>query len=165
MNALLRSVFFVALALSLATRPALAGQLIEPSFFPNPQINVEGRWLTEHPTADTDPELANAISAQTDFTELRLPIPPAVVGKSVRIFLVLPAATQGAGGRNGLEVEWKTQGVFRAGSARPGDRVLFFEGRTSEPLLRDLIAYTFRIDARHSTGAIRFEPEYEIEEY
>jgi hypothetical protein len=156
--------FSIGIALTLTAPPTLAGERIEPSFFPSPQINVDSRWLIPYARADTDPELANTMVAETDFTELRLPIPPVLVGRSVRILLVLPAAIQGTGGRNGLEVEWKTQSVFRAGSARPGDRVLFFEGPVSQPLLSDLIAYTFRIDARYSTGRVRFEPEYEIEE-
>lgn len=156
--------FGIGVVLSLAGAPALAGERIEPSFFPSPQINADSRWLISHVRADTDPELANSMVAETDFTELRLPIPPALIGKNVRIHLVLPAATQGAGGRNGLEVEWRTQGVFRAGSARPGDRVLFFEGPATQPLLSDLVAYTFHIDARYAAGPVRFEPEYEIEE-
>ncbi len=154
----------ITIVLSLAAPSTPAGERIEPRFFPSPMINLDSRWLIPHPRTDTDPELANTMVAQTDFTELHLPVPPVLVGRSVRVFLVLPAATQGAGGRNGLEVEWKTQGVFRAGSARPGDRVLFFEGRVTQPLLKDLVAYTFLIDARYSTGPVRFEPEYEIEE-
>lgn len=159
-----RLCFSIALSLWLAGSPVLAGERIEPRFFPSPQVNADSHWLLSQVKADTDPELANALIAETDFTELRLPIPPALVGKNVRIFLVLPAATQGAGGRNGLEVEWRTQGVFHSGNARPGDRVVFYDGSVQQPELRDFVAYTFRIDARYSTAPIRFEPEYDIEE-
>jgi hypothetical protein len=159
-------VFRAVLALALATLTASAdgGQRIEASFFPRDHLDLESRWLVENPRPGTDARLGSEIIAESDFTELRLAIPPSLVGKNVRIFLTLPTSTQGAGGPNGLEAQWKTQGVFRSGSVRPGDRVLFFEGAVDQNPLRDLIAYTFRIDARYSTGVIRFEPEYDIEE-
>jgi hypothetical protein len=64
----------------------------------------------------------------------------------------------------GLEAEWRTQGIFLSGKARPGDRVLFFEGTPTGSLLRDYVAYTFSIDARETMGPIRFETVYEIEQ-
>lgn len=155
----------IALALSAGTScDLLASQRIEARFFPRDSLDLGSQWLVQAPRPGMDPALANQMVAQSDFTELRLTIPDALAGKKVRIFLVLPISTQGISGSSGLEAEWKTQGIFLNGSARPGDRVLFFSGLANVPLLRDLVAYTFRIDARYANGDIRFEPEYEIEQ-
>jgi hypothetical protein len=43
--------------------------------------------------------------------------------------------------------------------------VLFYEGTVPGTPLRDFVAYTFKVDARYSSGPVRFEPVYEIEAY
>jgi hypothetical protein len=148
----------------LATLPAHGGQRIESYYFPGPELQLQSRWLVPHLRATNDPQLNDITIAESAFTELRLVIPPAFVGKRVRVDVLLPAFAQGVEGSRGLEVEWRTQGVFRPGKLRMGERVPLFEGVASGPLLSDRVAYIIHSDARYVVGPIRFETVYEIEE-
>lgn len=152
------------LLLGLLALPALAGTRIESLYVPGPNLDLQARWSTPGARGSNDPVRANLMVAESTFTEMLLTIPPAFIGKNVRIFLVMPPQTPGIAGPAGMEAEWRTQGVFLPGKARPGERVLFFQGVIQRSPLRDLIAYTFRMDARYNTGHVRFDPVYEIEE-
>lgn len=152
------------LLLGLLSLPALSGTRIESLYVPGPNLDLQGRWLSPYARASTDSAQANLFVAESAFKEMLLTIPPAFIGKNVRIFLIIPPQTPGIAGSAGLEVQWRTQGVFLPGNARPGERVLFFQGVIQQSPLRDLIAYTFRVDARYNNGQIRFDPIYEIEE-
>ncbi|HSD96927.1 MAG TPA: hypothetical protein VLB06_07280 [Sulfuricaulis sp.] len=152
------------LLLGLLSLPAYSGTRIESLYVPGPNLELEGRWLSPYARASSDPAQASLFVAESAFKEMLLTIPPAFIGKNVRIFLIIPPQTPGIAGPAGLEVQWRTQGVFLPGTARPGERVLFFQGVIQQSPLRDLIAYTFRVDARYNSGQIRFDPIYEIEE-
>ncbi len=152
------------LLLGLLSLPALAGTRIESRYVPGPNLDLQARWLVPNARPNADPRQANLFVAESAFTEMFLDIPAAFIGKNVRIFLIMPQQTPGIAGPTGMEAEWRTQGVFLPGSARPGERVLFFQGVIQQSPLRDLIAYTFRMDARYNTGQVRFDPIYEIEE-
>jgi hypothetical protein len=152
------------LLLGLLSLPALAGMRIESRYVPGPNLDLQARWLVPRPRATTDPAQASLMVAESAFTEMLLTIPADFIGKNVRIFLIMPPQTPGIAGPAGMEAEWRTQGVFLPGKARPGERVLFFQGVIKQSPLRDLIAYTFRVDARYNTGHVRFDPIYEIEE-
>ncbi len=152
------------LLIGLLSLAAAAGTRIESLYVPGPNLDLQARWLTPNTRASTDPARANLFVAESPFTEMQLTIPATFIGKNVRIFLIMPPQTTGIAGPAGMEVQWRTQGVFLPGTARPGERVLFFQGIIQQSLLRDLIAYTFRVDARYTSGQIRFDPIYEIEE-
>lgn len=161
---LLRLAFwFSGVCVTFAASVCFGGQRIESYFFPGAELRLESRWLVPKLRSSTDTAAASQTVAESPFTELRLVVPPAYVGKRVRIYFLLPSSAQGMAGDRGLDVEWRTQGVYLPGRARPGERVLFFEGPVSDNLLRDLVAYTIRIDANHQTGPVRFEAVYEIE--
>ncbi|HEY8555462.1 MAG TPA: hypothetical protein VIL43_13105 [Burkholderiales bacterium] len=164
--ALAAQVFAVFAALVyLVPLPASSGERIEGSYFPQPHLDLQARWAQPFLDRRMDPALANLIIAESPFTELRLRVPDRFIGRRVRIHMLVPPVVDGVSGAAGLEVEWKTQGILRPGRARPGERVLLFEGFATETPLRDFIAYTFRIDARFLRDHIRFEPHYEIEEH
>lgn len=148
----------------LAIGSAHAGQRIESYYFPGPELQLESRWLVPHLRGGGDAQLNDIAIAESPFTELRLVVPAAYVGKRVRVDALLPAFTQGLEGSRGLEIEWRTQGVFRPGKLRMGERVPLFEGVASGPLLSDRVAYIIRMDARYVIGPVRFETVYEIEE-
>jgi len=152
------------LLLGLLALPAFAGTRIESVYVPDRNLDLQARWLIPNASARTDAALANLMVAESAFTEMLLTIPADFIGKNVRIFLVMPPQIPGVAGQAGMEVEWRTQGVFLPGKARPGERVLFFQGVIQQSPLRDLIAYTFRMDARYNQGQVRFDPAYEIEE-
>lgn len=144
--------------------PAQGGQRIESHYFPAPELRLESRWQVPHVRAGRDAALNNVMVAESAFTELRLLVPQAYVGKRVRVSVSLPAMAQGVGGSRGLEVEWRTQGVFQPGKLALGERLPFYEGVVSGPVISDRVAYVIRMDARYATGPIRFETVYEIEE-
>ena len=146
------------------TVPAHAGQQLESYFFPGPELQLQTRWLVPHLRPNVDPQLSSMTVVESPFTELRLVIPSMYVGKRVRVHAVLPAVAQGVEGSRGLEIEWRTQGVFQPGKLHMGERVPFFEGVAKGPLLSDRIAVIVRADARHISGPVRFETVYEIEE-
>jgi len=148
----------------LAILPVHGGQRIESSYFPGPELQLQSRWLVPHLRASRDADLNNILIAESAYTELRLVVPPAFVGKRVRIDVTLPAFTQGMEGGRGLEVEWRTQGAFRPGKLHMGERIPIFEGIANGPLLSDRVAYSIRTDARYVVGPVRFETIYEIEE-
>jgi|GEM_PF-1592816 len=162
----IRRVCCVAMTLVAGLTATLAhgGQAIEARFFPSPDLQLEGRWAAPKPSLRNDPAFNNLVIGETPMTELRLIVPQAFVGKRVRVHMVVPSATQGLAGNRGLEVQWTTQGIFRSGTARPGERVLFYEGTATGGLLRDFVAYTLRVDATYMNGPLRFDPVYEIEE-
>jgi hypothetical protein len=144
---------------------AWGGERIEVQYFPHPNLDLQAHWAQPILNSHADPELADRIVAESPFTELRLHIPTRLVGQQVRIYVTIPISVQGIDDTTGLDVEWKTQGTLRPGRARPGDRLLLFQGVVKDALLRGFIAYTFNIDARFVQGPIRFEPTYEIETY
>ncbi|HYA38812.1 MAG TPA: hypothetical protein VEI74_11150 [Candidatus Methylomirabilis sp.] len=150
--------------LGLWSLPALAGTRIESLYVPGPNLSLQSRWLVPDARATTDAAQANLFVAESAFTEMLLTIPAEYIGKNVQIFLIMPPQIPGVIGPAGMEVEWRTQGVFLPGKARPGERVLLFQGVIRQSPLRDLIAYTFRVDARYNNGQIRFDPFYEIEQ-
>jgi hypothetical protein len=144
--------------------PARGGQRIESYYIPGPELQLESRWLIPHLRPGSDSELMDMTVAESAFTELRLVVPQAFVGKRVRIDAILPAFAQGVEGSRGLEVEWRTQGVFRPGKLRMGERAPLFEGVVGRSILSDRVAYIVRMDARYVAGPVRFETVYEIEE-
>lgn len=144
--------------------PATGGQRIESHYFPGPELRLESRWLVPHVRAGRDAALNNVVVAESAFTELRLIVPQAYIGKRVRVTASLPAFAQGVGGSRGLEVEWRTQGVFQPGKLAMGERLVLYEGVVRGALLSDRLAYVVRMDARYATGPIRFETVYEIDE-
>lgn len=152
------------LLLGLLSLPALAGTRIESLYVPGPNLNLQSRWVVPGARATTDPAQANLFIAESPFTEMLLTIPATYIGKNVQIFLIMPPQIPGVSGPAGMEVEWRTQGVFLPGKARPGERVLFFQGVIQQSPLRDRIAYKFQMDARYNNGQVRFDPLYEIEQ-
>ena len=147
-----------------AVSATLAAEPIVARFFPADELQVNAQWALPAPNPRVDPTLNNLILAKTPVTEMRLSLPAAYVGKSVRIYQLVPNFVQGMTSGRGFEVEWTTQGIFVAGKARTGERALFYQGTPASTTLRDYVAYTLRIDSAFTSGPIRFEPAYEIEE-
>jgi len=159
-------IFVAACTLSVmfATADMFAGEPVVARFFPTDELQINAHWALPAPNPRVDPALNNLILAKTPVTEMRLTLPAAFVGKSVRIYQLMPNFVPGLTSGRGLEVEWTTQGIYIPGKARGGERALFFEGTPTSTKLRDYVAYTLRIDAAYTAGPVRFEPTYEIEE-
>jgi len=153
----------MAFALSILSA-ACAADPVVARFFPTDELQIDAQWALPVPNPRVNPALNGLILAKTPVTEMRLTLPSSFVGKAVRIYQLVPNFVQGLSGGRGLEVEWTTQGIYIPGKARPGDRMVFYEGTPNNTTLRDYVAFTLRIDATYATGPVRFEPVYEIEE-
>lgn len=140
-----------------------SAERVRSEFFPQRHLVLEGQWQNPGFTADIDAD-SRVIAGASDI-ELRLFIPPAFTSppQQAQIFMLIPAQIPGLDVGGGLEVTWVTRGRLLNGTARPGDRVLIFEGVVGEPVLSDFLNLTITIDARKMVGAVRFDPLFEIE--
>ena len=139
-----------------------AGERLQAEFFPQRHFSLQGKWKTRRITGKTED---GQIIAKLDNVELRLKIPAAFTTppQAVRIYMVLPVQVPGMQGSAGFNVRWRTRKVFQAGTARPGDRVLLYQGTVSSAVLSDFVSFKLTIDSAEMIGTISFEPSYEIE--
>lgn len=144
---------------------ACAADRLQAFFYPNPHLSIDGQWLIKDFSSATNSKQSAMITASTVPTELRVRIPDSYVTSPdvVNIYLVVPRNVAGIHGVNGFLVSWDTQGVFRSGSAIPGDRVLLYQGPVTTTIISDLVTFKFLLDAQEMIGGVRFEPRYEIE--
>lgn len=152
------------LLIGFTTSPnGVAGERIETEYFPQRHFHLKGKWKT--PSISRANPQDDKIVATINQVELRLKIPSSYYSPTsqVSIYLVLPAQVAGMRDSRGFEVSWKTRKVFRAGTARPGDRVLFYQGTVNSAVLSDFVTFTMTINSAEMIGAISFEPYYEIE--
>lgn len=98
--------------------------------------------------------------------EYRLATAPHL-GRRARIFYVVPPAIAGLRSPAGMQLQWRGNGAFASGSARPGDRVQVWNGTVQTPWMNETFELTLRIDPRElrlPTGAaLSFESTFEIE--
>jgi hypothetical protein len=153
----------LAMILCAGTTAGYPGERVRSEFFPQRHLALQGQWANPRFTGDLDAD--SGIVATYDNIELRLFIPPAFTSppQQAQIFMVIPSQIPGLDVGGGLQVSWVTRERFLNGTARPGDRVLIFEGLVGEPVLADFLNLTITIDARRMLGAVRFDPLFEIE--
>ena len=146
-----------------ATFGVLAGERLAAVYFPQRHFALSGDWADPRFSGDLNRD--SRVVAEMRDVQLILPIPPRFTSppQQVSIFLALPAQVQGLRGGGGLELTWTTRGVFKAGTVRPGERAVLFQGLADVPELSDFMNFTFTIDAREMLQALRVEPIYEIE--
>ena len=91
----------------------------------------------------------------------------AYVGKQARIYYVIPLAVAGLRSPTGMQVQWRSGGLFQSGMGRPGDRVLVWTGVVRAPWITESFDLQLRIDRRElqigQGGNLRFESYFEIE--
>ena len=89
------------------------------------------------------------------------------VGKQARIYYVIPAAIAGLRSPAGLRVEWRGNGIFADGAARPGQRTLVWSGIVREAYMSEGLDLTMRIELRElqlrQGAGLAFESYFEIE--
>ena len=149
--------------LCLGTTIAYSAERVRAEFFPQRNLVLHGQWANPRFTGDIDAD-SRVVASYNDI-ELRLSIPPAFTSppQQVQVFMSVPVQIPGLDVGGGLEISWVTRGRFFNGTARPGDRVLIFEGLVSEPVLTDFLNLVITIDARRMLGAVRFDPLFEID--
>jgi len=137
-------------------------QRLSDALSPQQQINIEFDWKHQTAGDELDPKEINAVVAYARNVDTRLDTSD-FVDTTARIFLVLPVQVRGLNNPQRLSVSWTTNGLFQNGEVTPGNRRLIFEGRITEPVMRDIFNFTFEMDARFLSGMLRLEPVYEIE--
>ncbi len=89
------------------------------------------------------------------------------VGRQARIYYVLPMAVPGLLSPAGLQVSWRTNGLFASGSGRPGDRVPVWNGVVRDAWMTEALDLVWQLDVRQvrlSRGMpLGFEAYFEIE--
>ncbi len=142
---------------------ALATERLSDRASPQQVVEAPVHWLGEqNPDKLTDEEF-NTMVAEARGVEIRLDT-ARFVGQPARIFLRLPARIRGLRSPNAIRLEWKTQGIFAAGSVVAGNRAQIFEGTIPGPLMTDIFDFTMYIDSRDFVAPMSFDPIYEIDE-
>lgn len=89
------------------------------------------------------------------------------IGRHARIYYVLPMAVAGLRSPAGLQVSWRTNGLFAAGTGRPGDRIPVWSGVVRDAWTSESLDLTWQLDARElrlTRGMpLGFEAYFEIE--
>lgn len=89
------------------------------------------------------------------------------IGKQARIYYVVPLAIAGLRSPVGLKVDWRGNGIFNNGQARPGERSLVWTGMVREAWLVEGLDVTMQVDLREirlPPGVnFGFESYFEIE--
>ena len=116
----------------------------------------------------TTPGASVAPFVRIDFGRVHYRLATArYVGRQARIYYVLPMAVPGLRSPAGLQVSWRTNGLFAAGSGRPGDRVPVWSGQVRDAWLNEALDLTWQVDVREvrlSRGMpLGFEAYFEIE--
>jgi hypothetical protein len=134
---------------------------LDDSGSPRSRVEVKPRWQFEQGSLD-NPDRINAMIAEVPNLEVRLNT-SRFVGKTGRIYLVLPIAVPGLRGATGMRVDWRARGPLMAGSALPGTRSLVYDGAIAQPVIADILDLKVYLDARYIDRGLRFEPYFEIE--
>ena len=150
------------LLLCLCLQGNALAQLLDDSLSPRRQLDLDLVWKYRTNTGSLSDTEYNTVTAQAHNVDTRLDT-SAYVGSTARIFLALPIVIRGLANPNSLSLTWTTGGQFNAGRVTPGNRQLIFEGAITTPVMRDIINFTFELDARHLRQTLRLEPVYEIE--
>ncbi|MCI0399900.1 MAG: hypothetical protein L0Z68_01150 [Gammaproteobacteria bacterium] len=130
---------------------------------PQQLIAARVEWFgEENPNRPLTDEEFNTVVARAAGVEIRLDT-SRFVGEAGRIFLRLPGNIRGLKSANALRMEWKTQGVFAAGTVVAGNRAQIFQGTIPGPLMTDIFDFTMYIDSRDLTEPFSFDPIYEID--
>ena len=89
------------------------------------------------------------------------------VGKQARIYFVMPPIVTGLRSPSAMRVDWRGNGTFANGSARPGERQLVWTGTVAGPWMNEGLDLSFEVDLRQlqlqADGQFGFEPFFEIE--
>ena len=89
------------------------------------------------------------------------------VGKMARIYYVIPAVVSGLRSPAGLQVDWRSNGLFANGIARPGERKLVWSGVVRDAFISEGLDLTMKIELRElqsrSGQGLAFESYFDIE--
>ncbi len=142
--------------------PAVAATRLDDSLSPRQRVEIVPRWVSQSTSGPASDEQLNALIAEIQQFEVRLNTAK-FVGQEAEIYLRLPVAIVGLQSPAGLRLEWRTRGFFAPGSVRPGDRLLLFRGKVTQPVMGDTFDFVLHFDGRYIQRGLQFDPIYEIE--
>lgn len=137
------------------------------------QAQVERLDDSTSPRAQIGADLRDAQSA--DGRELRLSLgridyrldTRRYVGRTARIYLVIPAAVAGLRNPSGVAFEWRSNGAFASGTGHPGQRVQVWSGVVRDVWTHETLELTLRIVPGAlrlpERASLRLETYFEIE--
>ena len=137
-------------------------QLLDDSLSPRQQLDLDLVWKYQGNTAGLSDTEYNTVIAQARNVDTRLDT-SSYVGSNARIFIELPILIRGLANPSSLVLSWTTGGLFNAGRVTPGNRQQIYDGPITETVMRDIINFTFELDARDLQQTLRLEPVYDIE--
>jgi len=147
----LAAVLLVAQALAIAPVAAATYRLDDSASLPRESSAMLG-WRSGMPPRDGDDTLQGTIGVA-----LRLDV-GAWRSRAGRIYLVLPEQAT-----PGVRLNWRTQGRLLPGQARPGQRVLVFEGSIATPYLEDRLELDIEASGRELLGTQPLSFYFEID--
>jgi hypothetical protein len=151
-----------ALLLFALALPAGAATRLDDSLSPRQRVEIVPRWVSERVQGPVSDDQLNALVAEVPRFEVRLNTAK-YVGQEAEIYLRLPVAIVGLQSPAGLRLEWRTRGFFAPGAVRPGDRLLLFRGKVTQPVMGDTFDFLLHFDGRYIQRGLQFDPIYEIE--
>lgn len=122
-------------------------------------LGDQGRLVANNPAAST---------ATLKFGRVNYKLATAkYAGKQARIYYVVPLGIVGLRSPVGLKIEWRGNGIFSNGQARPGERTLVWTGIVHDTWMTEGLDLTMQVDLREirlPPGAnFGFESYFEIE--
>lgn len=155
----------VALLGLLAGVSAHAADRLDDSASPRSRVQAQVALSNEgRPVADS----VNPTTALVRFGRVEYKLATArYVGKQARIYYVVPALINGLRSPAALRVDWRGNGIFSNGTARPGERRMVWAGIVREPWMSEGLDLSFQVDLREinlpNDGSFGFESYFEIE--
>lgn len=156
---------FLLAAVALAALPALGFERLDDSASPRARVQPrsvlsdEGRPLAE----SRQPTRAIVQVGRIDYKLATT----RYAGRRARIYYALPAAIPGLRSPAGLRVEWRGDGLFADGNARPGERRLVWTGVVPGAWMTGALDLSYQVELRElqlqRDGQFGFEPYFEIE--
>jgi len=140
---------------------AAQGAKLDDSQSPQQRTPLNLRWADLGGAAGNVQQF-HALTGELKAYEVRLNT-GFYLGKNVQIHFSLPRNIVGLRSPSAMRVEWTAAGKFAAGSVRPGDRALLFQGKIYESKITEFFDFTVRIDSRYLGRGFQFEPIFEIE--
>lgn len=161
---------FVAFFLGFTAWPSLAGvERLDDSASPRnlvnspPMVSEQGLPLSQYLPGTPAPQVGIVNFGRIEYKLAT----SRYIGKPARIYYVIPAVIAGLRSPAGLKVEWRGNGIFANGSARPGERALVWSGIVRDVAMTESLTLTMRIQLRElqlrAGQGLAFESYFEIE--
>ena len=141
---------------------------LDDSMSPQQSFTVDLQWAPQHVEQALGAMLADQDTPLPPLTgyipgiEIRLDT-SRYVGRRGRIFMSVPIVIAGDTSAGALEIDWQARGAFLAGSMRPGQEALIFEGLLDARLLSGTFDFVISMASSSELDTFSLELRYELE--